>query len=152
MSLIRFQPTELAWSPLERLASLREEMNRLFASQSPDRDAGLFGGWSPNMDVYDDREEFVLYCELPGMVRDKIELAFQDGTLTVGGERQPGQPADDKSTFRSERSFGKFQRSLTLPSRVDPAKITASYTDGVLRVVLPKAEEARQRQITVNVS
>jgi HSP20 family protein len=153
MSLIRYQSPELAaWTPLDRLASLRDEMNRLFDFSWPSRDSGLFSGWSPALDVHDDKDNFIVTCELPGMKKEEIDISLHDGVLTISGERKQEHETGKGDTFRSERYFGKFQRSVTLPASVDGGKVKASYKDGILRVELPKAEEAKPRQIEVNVS
>jgi HSP20 family protein len=153
MSLIRYQVPELAhWSSFDRLASLRDEFNRLFDWTAPSRDSGLFSGWSPALDVYDDKDHLVVKVEVPGMKKDEIEISLHDGTLTVSGERKTEHEVKEGQTFRSERYFGKFQRSLTLPTAVDSTKVKAAYKDGVLTVELPKAEEAKPKQIEVSVS
>ncbi|MDB6174758.1 MAG: Heat shock protein Hsp20 [Chthoniobacteraceae bacterium] len=152
MSLIRYQPTELAaWTPFDRLATLRDEMNRLFDVTQPSS-TGLFGGWSPALDVYDQKESFLILCELPGMKKEDIEITVQDNTLTVSGERKMERERVAGETFRSERYFGKFQRSVTLPASVESSQVQATYKDGILHVELPKSEEAKQKQIQVNVA
>ena len=153
MSLIRYQTPESSnWTSFDRLASLRDEMSRLFDFSWPSRDTGLFSGWSPAMDVYDDKDSLVVTCELPGLKKEEINIALHDGVLSVSGERKHERDAKEGGgTFRSERYFGKFQRSISLPTQVDAAKVKASYKDGVLEIVLPKAEEAKPRQIAVNV-
>ncbi|MDB6151756.1 MAG: Heat shock protein Hsp20 [Chthoniobacteraceae bacterium] len=151
MSLIRYQPTELAaWTPFDRLATLRDEMNRLFDVTQPSS-TGLFGGWSPALDVYDQKESFLILCELPGMKKEDIEITVQDNTLTVSGERKMERERVEGETFRSERYFGKFQRSVTLPASVESSQVKATYKDGILHVELPKSEEAKQKHIQVNV-
>jgi len=153
MSLIRYQTPELSnWSSIDRLASFRDEVNRLFDFTWPSRDSGLFSGWSPALDVADDKDNLVVKVELPGMKKEDINLSLHDGVLTVSGERKHEREAKEGGTFRSERYFGKFQRSVTLPSAVDANKVNASYKDGILTVELPKAEEAKPKQIAVNVS
>jgi HSP20 family protein len=153
MSLIRYQmPEAPAWSSFDRLASFRDEMNRLFDFSWPSRDSGLFSGWSPALDVFDDKDNFVVKAELPGMKKDEIDITLHDGALTISGERKHERDVSETGTFRSERYFGKFQRSVTLPAAVDAGKVAASYKDGVLTVTLPKAEEAKPKQIAVNVS
>jgi len=152
MSLIRYQPTELApWTPFDRLSTLRDEMNRLFDFSQPTT-TGLFGGWSPALDVYDQKDNFLILCELPGMKKEDIEITVENNTLTVSGERKMEQERKEGETFRSERYFGKFQRSVTLPISVDSSHVKATYKDGVLQVELPKSEEAKQKQIQVNVA
>lgn len=151
MSLIRYSSPALAnWTGFDRLASLQDEVNRLFDFSFPSRDTGLFSGWSPALDLYDQKDDFVVTVELPGMKKEDIQISLHDGVLTVSGERKHEFEGEAGKTFRSERYFGKFQRSLTLPALVDSGKVTASYKDGILSVTLPKAEEAKPRQITVN--
>jgi len=153
MSLIRYQVPELSsWSPLDRLASFRDEVNRLFDLSYPTRDSGLFSGWSPALDVYDDKDRFMVSLELPGMKKEDISLSIHDGVLTVSGERKHEREGKEGETFRSERYFGKFQRSVTLPAAVDAAKVKATYKDGILSIDLPKSEEAKPKQIEVSVS
>ena len=153
MSLIRYQSPELSnWTPFDRLSTLRDEMNRLFDFSWPSRDTGLFSGWSPALDVYDDKDNFVVSCELPGMKKEEIDLSLHDGMLTISGERKHENGGADGEAFRSERYFGRFQRSVTLPSLVDASKVTASYKEGVLTIQLPKAEEAKPKHIDVSVS
>jgi HSP20 family protein len=127
-------------------------MGRLFDFSFPSRDTGLFGGWSPALDVYDDKDNFVVKVELPGMKKEDIGLSLHDGMLTISGERQHERKNESGETFRSERYFGKFQRSVALPALVDASKVTASYKDGILTVDLPKSEEAKPKQIEVSVS
>ena len=153
MNLIRYQLPELTpWSPFDRLASFRDEINRLFDNDSPARESGLFSGWTPALDVYDEKDRFLVSVELPGMQKEEINLSFQDGVLTVSGERKHEREGKEGETFRSERYFGKFQRSVSMPAAVDAGKVTATYKDGVLLIDLPKAEEAKPKQIQVNVS
>ena len=153
MSIIRYQIPELSnWSSFDRLASLRDEFNRLFDSTAPSRDSGLFSGWSPALDVFDDKDRLVVKVELPGLKKEEIEISLHEGTLTVSGERKTEHETKEGQSFRSERYFGKFQRSVTLPTAVDPAKITAAYKDGVLTIDLAKAEEAKPKHIEVSVS
>ena len=153
MSLIRYQVPELSnWTPFDRLSSLRDEVNRLFDFSWPSRDSGLFSGWSPALDVFDDKDNFVVKVELPGMKKEDINLSLHDGVLTISGERKTERENKEGETFRSERYFGKFQRSVTLPMAVDANKVNASYKDGVLSIELAKAEEAKPKQIAVNVS
>ena len=151
MSLIRYQPTELAtWTPTDRLATLRDEMNRLFDFSWPSRESSLLSGWSPVLDVFEEKDEFFVVCELPGMKKEDIDISLREGVLTVSGERKREHEVKEGETFRSERYFGKFQRSITLPHPVDATKVRATYKDGILAVTLPKSEEAKPKQISVS--
>ena len=152
MSLIRYQSPELSqWPTFNRLSSLRNELDRLFDLSGPTRDSSLFSGWTPALDVFDEKDHFVVNVELPGLKKEEIDLSFQEGVLSISGDRKHTVENKDGQTFRSERYFGKFQRSVTLPASVDSAKISASYKDGILSVTLPKAEEAKPKQIAVNI-
>jgi len=89
--------------------------------------------------------------ELPGIKKEDIEISLHDGVLTVSGERKHEVEKKERQSFRSERYFGKFQRSVTLPAAVNVGGVKAAYKDGILSIELPKAEEAKPRQIKVNV-
>jgi len=140
------------WSAFDRLPSLRDELNRLFDFALPTRDSGLFSGWTPALDVYDEKDNFVVKAELPGLKKEDIDINVHNGVLTISGERKQEAERKEGQTFRSERYFGRFQRSVTLPAAVDVTKVKASYKDGILSIDLPKAEEAKPKQIAISVS
>lgn len=151
MTLTRWQrPSLSTFDPVEQLSHLREEVNRLF--QSPFE--GLtqaFNTWSPAVDLYEDKDNVVVKAELPGMKKEEIEVSLREGMLTISGERKIEREEGKGETYRSERFFGRFQRSVMLPSAVDEAKVNASYKDGILTITLPKSEEAKPKQIAVSV-
>jgi HSP20 family protein len=156
MSLIRYQtPGSVMWPSLNRWASLRDDLDTLldlpFLSTNG-RQAQLFTGWTPALDLYQNADNVVALVELPGMRKDDIEISLHDGTLTIGGERKSENGGNGESATRTERFTGKFRRTVTLPTRVDATKVNATYKDGILTVTLPKAEEAKPKQIQVNVS
>lgn len=154
MSIIRYQsPETLAWTGPDRWSSLRDQLDTLFEMpfwSNFGRQSQLFSGWSPSLDLYQNNDNVVARIELPGMRKEDIEISLQDGTLTISGERKSQTPEGDKAE-RSELYVGKFRRSVSLPTQVDAGKVTAAYRDGVLTVTLPKAEEAKPKQIQVNV-
>jgi len=153
MSIIRYQlPRFSNWSSFDRLPSLRDEVSRLFDFSLPARGSGVANGWSPALDVFDDKDSMVVKVELPGLKKEAINISLHEGVLTVSGERKRETEKKEGEFFRSERYFGKFQRSVTLPATVDSSKVSATYKDGVLTVELPKAEEAKPKQIAVSVS
>ena len=156
MNLIRYQEPELAaWSPLNRLASLREEMNRILdgsLAAFAGGGTGLFAGWNPPVDVFQDKDNVFVKVELPGMKKEEIDITFQDGMLTICGERRQQAESQEGEVYRSERFFGKFHRTMSMPAKVDAEKIQASYQDGILTVQLPKSPEAKAKQIEVKVS
>jgi HSP20 family protein len=154
MSLIRYQtPDTSLWRSLDRWANLRDELNGLFEGPFGQNGghAQLFTGWTPAMDLYQTNDDIVAVVELPGMRKEDIEISLHDGMLTIGGERKQ-EKAEGEKASRSERFVGKFRRSVSLPTRVDSNKVAATYRDGILTVTLPKAEEAKPKQIQVNVS
>lgn len=157
MSLIRYQSPEWTmWPTLDRLSSLRNDLDSLFELPllgTFGRSGQLFSGWSPALDLYQNNDNVVAIVELPGMKKDEIGIELHDGTLTISGERKhEGGNGEAQKAERSERYIGKFRRSITLPVRVDANKVSATYRDGILTVTLPKAEEAKPKQIQVNVS
>ena len=155
MSIIRYQlPHVSAWPSLDRWSSLRDELDNLFelpTASDLSRRTQLFSGWSPALDLYQNNDNVVAVLELPGMKKEEIEISLHDGTLTISGERKSERVTDGKAE-RSECYVGTFRRSVSLPARVDSAKVNASYKDGILTVTLPKADEAKPKQIQVNVA
>ena len=153
--LTRWQRPELAtWPTFGRLSNLREEIDRLFEAPLAEwaRSSQLLSGWSPALDVYEDKDNFVVKAELPGMKREEIEVSLQDGGLSISGERKSEEKYEEGEVYRAERFFGKFQRTVTLHTPVAVDKVKAQYKDGILTVTLPKTEEAKPKQIDVNVS
>jgi len=154
MNLIRYQKPDMAWPTFGRLSSLRDELDRLFESPLAEwtRTSQLLSGWTPALDVYEDKENFIVKAELPGMKREDISVSLHDGMLSISGERKSETKHENAEVHRTERFFGRFQRAVTLPASVAPDKVKAQYKAGVLTVTLPKTEEAKPKQIDVSVS
>ena len=110
------------------------------------------GAWTPPVDVFERGDDLVLQAELPGLKSDKIEIRVEDGNLVIRGERKNESEVEDDKVYRLERVYGTFTRNFTLPTTVDASRINARYTDGVLEIVLPKAEEAKSRNVEVKVA
>jgi len=104
------------------------------------------------LDVKQDKDNVYVRVEIPGMKREEIDISLHDGMLTVAGERKHEGEMPEGEAFRRERFFGRFHRSVSLPTAVDSGTVKAVYRDGILTVTLPKAEEAKPRQIEVTVS
>lgn len=136
-----------------RLAAFREEMDRLFGSAVGPimRSPGSFHKWSPPLDVYQDKDSFTVVIDLPGLKKENIEISLREQNLTVSGER-PIEESTGEAGFRAERFYGTFQRTVQLPTQVDPNTVKASYQNGILKVVLPKSEAAKPKQIAVSVN
>ena len=153
MSIIRYQsstPSLATFSPLARLSAFQQEVDRLFDLSPFTGNTHGTGGWSPAIDLFQDKDSFFVKAELPGMRKEDITLSLHDGLLTISGERQPEKVHDEKMSLRNERFFGKFERTITLPMQVDGTRVQADYEDGILTVTLPKAEAAKPRQIEIS--
>jgi HSP20 family protein len=144
----------LNWPSIGRLTDLRDEIDRLFELPLGELNtsSSWMSGWTPALDVYEDKDQFTVKAEVPGMSKDAIEVSLHDGMLTISGERKDEAQRKEGGLYRSERYFGRFQRSVELPALVVGEKVKADYRDGILTITLPKAEEAKPKQINVNVS
>ncbi|HUR44301.1 MAG TPA: Hsp20/alpha crystallin family protein [Candidatus Saccharimonadales bacterium] len=141
------------WSPLHQLSNIRDEIERMFENPySPllEDNQSFFTGWGPALDLHEDKENIFVKAEVPGMKKEEIEISLHDGTLTLSGERRESTPEAGVTPIRTERFAGRFSRSVSLPSSVDADKVKATYRDGILTVVLPKAEDAKPKQIQIN--
>jgi HSP20 family protein len=154
-SLTRWQrPGLTTWPGFGRLTDLREDIDRLFESPLAElaRTSNLLSGWTPALDLYEDKDNLYVKLELPGMKREEIDVSLHEGSLSVSGERKSEQKHEDAEVYRAERFFGRFQRTVTLPTPVAADKVKAQYQDGILSITLPKTEEAKPKHINVNVS
>ena len=146
------------WEPFRDLMGLQERMNRLFDESfrgigrgGSDDDWALGGSWAPAVDIYQQDGNIVLKAELPGLEPKDVDIRVEDNVLTLRGERKLDNEVKKENYHRIERTYGSFTRSFTLPNVVDTANIKAEYRDGVLHMTLPKREEAKPRQIQINV-
>lgn len=155
MTLIRWKPAhELARWPSD-LWNMQREINRVFDSfmQGGTQDDGSLGlsMWTPAVDIVERENEYEVKVELPGVSKDDVKITLESNVLTIRGEKKQEREEKGENTHRVERSYGSFQRSFTLPTIVKSDKIDARYSDGVLAIILPKAEEAKPKQIEVKV-
>ena len=145
------------WEPFRDLVSLQDRMNRLFdesvrtARTGNGDDWALGGSWAPAVDIYEQDGNIVMKAELPGVDPRAVDIRLENNTLTLRGERKLDKEVKEESYHRVERAYGAFSRSFTLPTVVDQGSIKAEYRDGVLKLTLPKREEAKPRQIQINV-
>jgi HSP20 family protein len=154
MNLLRWQKPEVStWSSFG-LSNLRNEIDRLFEAPLTElaRTSHFLSSSAPALDVHEDKNNVVVTVELPGMKKDDIEVSLHDGCLSISGERKSEEKLENAEVYRSERFFGRFQRTVSLPAPVAAAQIKAQYKDGILTVTLPKAEEAKPKQIDVQVN
>ena len=139
------------WTPAPEFKNL-QVLNRLFEPfirGAEDEDL-VSGNWAPPVDVAETQDKILVRAELPGVKQDQIQIEFENGLLTIRGERKL-EKVDGVTWHRVERTYGSFSRSFTLPRTVDPEKIAASYRDGVLEIEVPKREEAKPKQIRIAV-
>ena len=148
------------WSPMKELEDMRRDMERLFEEvfepshrrrhwwpKSPEG-----GVVVPNIDMYDRKTEIVVKAELPGVERDKIDLTITRDAITIKGEIRREEEIKEEDYYSREISYGNFTRSVTLPAEVESEKAKATFKNGILEIVLPKKEEAKPKEIKVEVS
>ena len=144
--------TLVRWSPFRELHSIQNEMNRLIESYFTNggREIGVSAfEWEPVCNLKENDESYTLEAELPGLKKEDIKISLKDGILTVSGERKEEKEKKDKHSHIVERQYGSFCRLFTLPEKVSEDKIDASYKDGILKVLLPKTEEAKIKEIAI---
>lgn len=131
--------------------TLSNRLNRYLDTASQEGEADFLGAWSPAVDVYDKGNEVVIHAEIPGMKKEDIDVRVENNVLTIRGKKERQEEVKEEGYFRTERAYGTFSRSFSLPTTVDVTKIGAEYRDGVLTLTVPKAEEAKPRQIDVKI-
>jgi HSP20 family protein len=147
-NLIRFTPgTELR--------RMQREIDRLFEGFFPTRLSEENGGvetisWTPRVDLAETEEAYHIHVDLPGLTKENVHINFQDGALSISGERKVEEKKEDRNYIRVERQYGSFYRLFSFPKAVKENKIEASYKEGVLEVTVPKAEESKPRRISVS--
>jgi HSP20 family protein len=147
-------PLARGGAPLWPIRRLQTEIDRLFeepfgAWLAPD--VSSFEGWMPVVDVYEDKNNVYLKAEIPGMKKEEFEVYMSGENLNLAGERKVETEEKTTESYRSERYFGRFHRSIPLPVPVDAGKIDAHYRDGVLTITCPKTAEALRKQVEVKI-
>jgi len=151
--------TRTRWDPFEDLRSAQDEiaqMNGMLAQAlgQGDRQQGGSGrattmAWAPALDISERKDAYLVTIELPGVEADDVEITFEDGLLTIQGERPFARDSSEQQFHRVERRYGAFRRAITLPAQVEAEQIEASFDNGVLQIVVPKMEEAKAKRIQV---
>lgn len=140
----------LAVDPLLEFEALQEEINRLFEGTRPAGPRGIFErSFSPAIDVVENADSYGILCDLPGVELKDVEISVTGGIVTLKGEKRRPPEHGDRRDLRADFGHGKFQRTVQLPLAIDPEKVEAVLKDGVLRIILPKREELKPRQISV---
>ncbi len=144
-----------SWDLFEDLRATQDELVRMVSrargwqpSQRYEADTSA-AFWAPTVDISERKDAYLVTADLPGVAAGNVEITFEDGLLTIQGERRFAHGAAGEKVHRSERCYGAFRRSITLPSHVQADKIEASAQDGVLHIVVPKATEVQAKRIQV---
>jgi HSP20 family protein len=148
MNIVRFDP-------FREMAVLQDRVNRVFGDLSRrfDDDVTARGTWVPPVDIYEnDQHELVLKAELPDLKREDIDIRVENNVLTLSGQKKAEEEVNEDRYHRIERTYGHFSRTFSLPNTVDTSKIAAEYKNGVLTVRLPQREDARPKQIQVQIN
>lgn len=143
------------WEPFREFSTLQDRMNRLFRESYNDagpEESLTSSSFAPAVDVYEDEHTVTLKIEVPGIDEKDIDVRIENNVLTLKGERRADNEVKRDSYHRVERSYGAFTRAFTLPTTVDTTKVKADFKDGLLRVVLPKREESKPKQVQIEVN
>jgi len=155
MALVPWRSQDAWLNPFSELEQIQNEMNKLFnlsIGRWPDRTSGLMEGrWSPAIDVFDSKDNILVKADIPGMAKDDINVSVHGDTLVIKGEKKQESETKEKDFVRTERYYGSFHRAVSLPAEVDANKVSATYKNGVLELTLPKKEEAKPKEITIDV-
>ncbi len=155
MALIRWKPT-VDVSPWSPMADLSTEMNRVFerffGPGTLDDDGLSAHSMVPEVDITEREDSYILKADLPGVSKDDVKITLRENMLTIRGEKKKEKEEKQRNSFRSERMYGTFERTFTLPSMVRDEKIQANFKDGVLTVEIPKSEEVKPKEIPVKSS
>jgi len=143
-SLVRQRPQMANWG----LMDLRDEIEKMFNDFGAGGETSE-GFWTPSVDISEESDKLIMSIELPGVDKKDVKINLHENVLTIEGQKTRQIEEQKDKYYRCERSYGKFSRSFTLPTKVVADKIDANYKDGILTVTLPKVEEAQPRQIQI---
>lgn len=155
-ALTRWEPLT-RWSPWKELEEMEKRLSTIFgrpqiSTDGEKKEAIAVTEWSPLVDITEDDKEYIVKAEIPEMKKEDIKINVHDDVLTVSGERKYEKEEKDKKFHRVERAYGSFMRSFALPEDADGSKISAEYKDGMLKVHLPKSEQAKKKAIEVKIA
>ena len=147
MHLVRFNPIRDIYSLRNRNNNIFDDL--IYPNRRGDEKLTMWN-WKPVVDIYDNEDKFVINAELPGVDKKDIVIDVKDRLLTLKGERSSEKEVKEDKYHRRERAYGSFERVFTLPAEIDPDQIKADFKNGILKIDIPKQEEQKPRQITVN--
>jgi len=142
------------WDPFRELDGIHARLSRMLDDRPLtgfDTGALSFGQWAPAVDIQETDREYIVKADLPEVKKEDVKVEYEDGVLTVEGERKMEKEEKNKKFHKIEREYGKFVRRFALPSEIDAGKLSADFKDGVLNVHLPKSPETKPKAVAVNV-
>ncbi len=155
-TLTRWNPFgTTTWDPFKDLEQFEQRLASAFGrgvAKPNGEEAIAMADWAPLVDISEDDKEFLVKAELPGLKKEEVKVTVEEGVMTISGERKVEKEEKTKKYHRVERSYGKFERSFTLPDKADGTKVNAEFKDGVLQVHLPKTEKPATKAVEVKIS
>lgn len=154
MAIVPFNKRDPWLAAFRDLEKMQDEMTNLFDfTLRPGRQEDIIArDWSPSLDVSESKDSLVVKADIPGMNKEDIHVSVQKDTLVIKGEKKQEKEVKEENFIRTERAYGSFYRAITLPETVDAANVKANYKNGVLELTLPKKEEAKPKEIKVDVN
>jgi len=144
----------MKWDPFREVGTIRDDIDRIFDSFLGRFRTGrvaLDSFWTPLVDLEETKDSLLVRTELPGMKKEEIKISLEGDSLHISGERKQEREEKNKTYHRIERSYGKFERVIPLPTEIEKEKVKANYQDGVLEITLPKSERVKPKEITIEV-
>jgi HSP20 family protein len=153
MSLVKFNPVRDLLSFEKEISKLFNEFDNTFGFRKSNAISEEMENavWAPLTDIYEDENNYSIKIDLPGVAKDDLKISYENGALAVSGERKSEKETKDAKYHRVERTYGKFYRSFALPQQVNQDKIEAEFSNGQLEITIPKAEEAKPKQLQIKV-
>lgn len=140
------------WDPLQEFLAISNRLNRQVGDPYTPRTENAFGAWTPPVDILERQDHLVIRAEVPGVQKEDMDVRIENGVLTLHGERKEEKETQELNAHLVERVYGSFTRSFSLPTTVDPSKVSAVYKDGVLEVTVPKVETAKPKKVEIKVA
>ena len=148
MAIVKWEPYRRTLTPFRNWFEMNDRLTHVLDNIFGEDDTEKVV-WGPSVDVVENDDNFQIMAELPGIKMDEVKINLSDNVLTIKGEKKNEISENKRNFYRVERCYGQFQRSFTLPSSVDASKVQANLENGVLTITLPKAEQAKAREIPI---
>ncbi|NPA52632.1 MAG: Hsp20/alpha crystallin family protein [Aquificae bacterium] len=142
-------PSRIGWNPLKELARIESELNKLFSEFIPTKEDTQLVAWSPRVDVYEQDNNIIIEAEIPGAKKEDIEVKIKDNAVIIRGEVKKEEEKKEGNYYKKERFYGTFERIIPLPTEVKAEEAKAEFKDGILKLILPKANQEHEVKIEV---